>query len=99
MDENIIKMTAFAFVIIVFLLSFRKQVSVYLKAFGIKLKLDGSNEKPLSVGIRAKDLQADKDIRAHEKGGRGIDAEKFKAKGSITLTNEASPGGADSPKP
>lgn len=99
MDIKIVITALLIIVILVFLLLFRKKVMINFKAFGAYLKLYGSNENSSSGGIRAKDLQAGKDIRAHEKGGQGIDVEKAKAKGSITLTNEAPPGDSPSPKP
>lgn len=99
MDTKIIITALLVIVVLAFVLIFRKNAAIRINAFGAKVKLNGTNESPPAVGIKAEDLQAGENIKAHEKGGQGIDAKRLKAKRSITLTNEPPPGDPNSPKP
>jgi uncharacterized protein YxeA len=89
-----------ATLVIVFLLLFKKQVTVDLDAPFVHLKLAGSNDNGSATGVKGEDLKAEKgNINAHNKTGTGVEVKRAEAGDSITLTNEAPPGGSGSPKP
>lgn len=87
-----------AAVIVVFLVLFTKTVRVDFTAPFVHLKLAGTNEGT-SAGVKAKGLDAGGNIQAQDKGGQGVAVEDAKAKGDITLVNEAPSGGTTDPKP
>ncbi|MBD9357286.1 hypothetical protein [Methylomonas albis] len=79
-----------ATVVVIFLFLFRDQVNIAVHTSAANVTVHGENNQQPPPGIRAEDVKADGNIKAHDKEGRGIDVKKITAKGDITLVDEKS---------
>jgi len=92
----LITVAILALVAVGFFAVFRGKGKMHLKGpGGVSLKAEGENPTPPSsvpAGVKIKDAEAGRDLRAHSTGPGGVDLEKVKAKGGIDASH--SPGSA-----
>ena len=87
----LITLCVLALVALGFLAVFRGRGELEIDAKKGKLKAKGENPLPPAVvppGVKIKDAEAGKDVRAHAVGTGGVELEKVKAKGSIEATHQ-----------
>ena len=92
----VISLGILALVALAFFAVFRGKGEVQLKVpGGVSVKAEGENPAPpasVPAGVRIKDAEAGRNLRAQSTGPGGVDLEKVKAKGDIDATS--SPGTA-----
>jgi hypothetical protein len=78
-----------ALLVIAFFAVFRGKGKFQIVTKFGKLKAEGDNPPPTAVaaGVKIKDADAGRNIRAHGAGEGGVDLEKVKAKGDIEATH------------
>ena len=79
----------FAGVVIFFFTRFLGKGKFKIKVPLGEVSAEGSNPPPASTtaGVKIKDAEAGKDMRAHSSGSGGVEMEKVKAKGDIEATH------------
>lgn len=88
-----------ALLAIAFFAVFRGKGKLSVKSPLGSLKAEGENPPPPATvpgGVKIKDAEAGRNIRAQSQGAGGVDLEKVKAKGDITATSSS--GDKSSPK-
>ncbi len=89
----VVVVVIFGLIIFAFTRRYRRRVKAEIKGpFGTGLKVEGENAASPSAptsGIRIKDAEAGRDIRAHSTGAGGVDLEKVKAKGDIDASSSS----------
>jgi hypothetical protein len=87
-----------ALLAIAFFAVFRGKGKLNVKSPLGSLKAEGENPPPPATvpgGVKIKDAEAGRNIRAQSQGAGGVDLEKVKAKGDITATSSST----DQPSP